>query len=163
MPMFYHGGFTTAAYESQQFPQPLQRVVVYSGPFPNKHPATNGPVEHPLGNLQTPLEITRLTTASKSWPVLSRPRPLDVHLNTMPRMPGIAYFPGFGTMGVELPSCIIIPGRTYRWTATRQRHARWNRRRRARLSPFGRSADCIIDTRVLRDRKHRSAWLGRCH
>jgi hypothetical protein len=55
----------------------------------------------------------------------------------------------------------IIPGHIYRWIATRHRHVRRNRRRRARSSPFGRSADCITDTRVLRDRKHQLAWLVR--
>jgi hypothetical protein len=44
-----------------------------------------------------------------------------------------------------------IPGHIYRWIATHQHHVKWNRRRRARSSPFAKPVDYITDTRVLRD------------
>ncbi len=56
---------------------------------------------------------------------------------------------------------ITIPGHIYRWIATHQHHVKWKCRRRARSSPFAKSVDCITDTCVLRDRKHRLAWLVR--
>ena len=64
-------------------------------------------------------------------------------------------------MGI-LKACVLFLRAmlTCRLITTRRCHVKWNQRRWAKSYRSGKRAVCIIDTRVLRDRKHRLAWMA---